>query len=204
MNANKEQARHLRRNATPAEIALWERLRARRLHGLKFHRQYPIGPFVADFCCKERRIVVELDGEVHEGEQSIASDKDRDRYLRGQGYLVLRIPNQQVFSDLDSVLKQISNITHTRSVTLGPCQNQRPEITRTTPPLPERGEGWGRERGPGGEGSGGGRLPYRRKNASSSRLIRRSTFFSGTSGRLFTRTGAKLRTPLMPASARAS
>ena len=106
------QPRDLRRNSTPAERLLWERLRGRNLHGLKFVRQYPIGPFIADFCCRDRRIVVELDGEVHEGEQQQAYDEARDAYLQGHNYVVLRFPNQRIFTDLEAILKLISNTAH--------------------------------------------------------------------------------------------
>ena len=58
-------ARDLRKRLTPAERILWRLLRDRRLKGLKFRRQFPIGPFVVDFCCYELRLVIELDGEVH-------------------------------------------------------------------------------------------------------------------------------------------
>ncbi len=113
MIATRDKVRELRRNPTPTERILWERLRDRRFHGLKFVRQYPIGPFIADFCCRDRRIIVELDGEVHEGEQQRAHDKARDAYLQGQHYVILRFSNQQVLDDLDAVLKRISNASHT-------------------------------------------------------------------------------------------
>ncbi|HEV7784341.1 MAG TPA: endonuclease domain-containing protein [Thermoanaerobaculia bacterium] len=67
MAVDKTLARTLRKSATPAEKVLWERLRDRQLVNLKFLRQVPIGPFVADFCCRDRRLIVELDGEVHDG-----------------------------------------------------------------------------------------------------------------------------------------
>jgi very-short-patch-repair endonuclease len=102
----------LRKNLTPAERALWQRLRGRKLHGLKFLRQHPIGPFIADFCCRDRRLIVEVDGEVHEKEQQGAYDVSRDTYLRNQDYVVLRIPNEQILRNIDSVLKQISTAAH--------------------------------------------------------------------------------------------
>ena len=101
-------ARELRRNQTRAEKILWENLRDRKLQGLKFHRQHPIGPFIADFCCRERRLIVELDGEAHETDQNIARDFERDTYLKGQNYVVLRFPNQRVLDDLAAVLLEIA------------------------------------------------------------------------------------------------
>ena len=101
-------ARGLRRRATGAERALWERLRDRQLQGLKFLRQYPIGPFIADFCCRDRRLVVELDGEIHGTEQQTARDRGRDAYLEGLNYVILRFPNRQVLEDPESVLREIA------------------------------------------------------------------------------------------------
>ncbi len=112
MPSDRYQARELRRNSTPAERSLWQRLRGRKLHDLKFLRQHPIGPFVVDFCCRDRRLIVELDGEVHEKEQQRAYDEQRDAYLRSQDYVVLRLPNEQILGDIDSALKQISNAAH--------------------------------------------------------------------------------------------
>lgn len=63
--AIQEQARQLRREMTPAERVLWDRLRNRRFLGLKFRRQHPLGRFIADFYCAEHRLVIELDGDVH-------------------------------------------------------------------------------------------------------------------------------------------
>ncbi|HET7043069.1 MAG TPA: endonuclease domain-containing protein [Gemmatimonadales bacterium] len=106
------QVRRLRQEATETEKILWERLRDRRLQGLKFMRQCPIGPFVADFCCRERRIVVEVDGEGHSTGQGIARDRERDDYLRGQSYIVLRFTNEEVLADLEAVLRKIAVTTY--------------------------------------------------------------------------------------------
>ncbi len=101
-------ARRLRKEATEAERALWERLRDRRLQGLKFLRQYPIGPFIADFCCRDRRLIVEVDGEVHTTELQIAKDKERDAFLRGQNYIILRFTNEDILTDITTVLRRIA------------------------------------------------------------------------------------------------
>jgi len=104
----RELAQSLRRNATEAERVLWERLRGRKLQGLKFLRQFPIGPFIADFCCRDRRLIVELDGEVHESDQQTARDAERDAFLKAQNYVILRFPNQRVLEDPESVLRDIA------------------------------------------------------------------------------------------------
>jgi type I restriction enzyme, R subunit len=83
---------------------LWERLRDRRFLGLKFRRQVPIGPYVADFYCHERKLVLELDGGVHDGEKQKSHDKNRDENLTALGYKILRFTNDELQEDLDSVL----------------------------------------------------------------------------------------------------
>jgi very-short-patch-repair endonuclease len=100
-------ARELRREMTPAEEALWERLRDRQILGLKFRRQTPIDRYIPDFCCPELRLVVEVDGEVHEADSQAEHDRNRDAYLRSLGYLVLRFSNEQVLTESRSVLRDI-------------------------------------------------------------------------------------------------
>jgi very-short-patch-repair endonuclease len=100
-----ENSRALRRQATNAELALWGELRGRRLDGLKFRRQHPLGPYVVDFCCPEQRLIVEVDGEVHDLQREY--DDARTAYLAAISYHVIRFTNTQVFSDLGSVLTTI-------------------------------------------------------------------------------------------------
>ncbi len=99
-------ARQLRRDATPPERLLWSVLRGRRLAGLKFRRQEPIGPYVADFCCRELKLVVELDGMSHDDKQ--ACDEAREEWLREQGYRVFRVTNWDVNEDLEAVARGIA------------------------------------------------------------------------------------------------
>ena len=104
--AVRQRARELRRNPTPAEAVLWERLRGRRLRGLKFRRQHPLGRFIADFCCPEHRFVVELDGDVH---QMLAErDQERSGQLEELGYRVLRFHNSEVEGNVEAVLEAIA------------------------------------------------------------------------------------------------
>ena len=100
-------ARVLRSNATSAEDRLWSELRARGLNGLKFVRQHPIGPNVADFACRELKIVVEVDGGTHGTEAEIANDGARTSYLAAQGFRVFRAPNQEIYDNLDGVLDSL-------------------------------------------------------------------------------------------------
>jgi very-short-patch-repair endonuclease len=113
-------AKRLRRISTSAEEVLWARLRGSQLHGLKFRRQVPIGPYVADFLCYELRLVLELDGTVHDEPTQIAHDINRDANLNALGYRVLRITNQQIAEDLDAVLESITHLYHRRAVSPPP------------------------------------------------------------------------------------
>jgi very-short-patch-repair endonuclease len=98
-------SRRLRVDPTNAEKKLWYALRSRQTCGLKFVRQEPIGRYTCDFVCREKRIVIEIDGGQH---AELKSDAVRDRYLREQGYRVLRYWNNDVLSNLQSVLESIA------------------------------------------------------------------------------------------------
>jgi very-short-patch-repair endonuclease len=100
-------ARELRKAQTPAEGALWTLLRDRNLLRLKFRRQVPIGRYIADFYCHRYKLVVELDGPVHEDRLQAAHDENRNFYLRTLGLTILRFTNQQVFEDPGAVLRKI-------------------------------------------------------------------------------------------------
>jgi adenine-specific DNA-methyltransferase len=100
-------ARELRGHQTPAEEILWATLRGRRLAGLKFRRQHPVGPFVVDFCCPDRRLVIELDGAVHLLPDQRQHDAEREALLAAAGYTILRFPNSAVHDDLPKVLATI-------------------------------------------------------------------------------------------------
>jgi very-short-patch-repair endonuclease len=97
--------RGLRREMTPAEKRLWSALRNRRLEGFKFRRQDWIGPFVADFVCWQARLIVEVDGSQHADQTEY--DSQRDEYLAGEGFHVLRFWNNDVTGDLEAVLTSI-------------------------------------------------------------------------------------------------
>lgn len=100
-----DNAKALRSNQTDAEQRLWYHLRAHRFMGLKFKRQKPLGRYIVDFVCLERRLIIELDGGQH-AEQA-AYDQHRDAWLRSQGYTVLRFWNNEVMQQLEGVLEQI-------------------------------------------------------------------------------------------------
>lgn len=97
-----EFARRLRRNQTDAERKLWAALRGKTLGGYRFRRQHPMGPYVVDFVCLERRLIIELDGEQHAFDQ--ARDKKRDEWLQSRGYNVVRFWNNEIYNNLPGVL----------------------------------------------------------------------------------------------------
>jgi very-short-patch-repair endonuclease len=99
-------SRRLRASQTDAEKKLWYALRNRQLCGLKFVRQEPIGRYTCDFVCREKRIVIEVDGGQHADSKQ---DAVRDRYLREEGYRVLRYWNNDVLSNLQGVLESIAS-----------------------------------------------------------------------------------------------
>ena len=97
-------ARKLRNNPTDAERVLWHHLRLRQFAGYKFRRQRPIGPYIVDFVCLEKKLVVEVDGGQHSKQK--ASDDRRDSWLRSEGLTILRFWDHEVLTQLDDV-KQV-------------------------------------------------------------------------------------------------
>jgi very-short-patch-repair endonuclease len=94
-------ARQLRATQTEAESLLWSVLRSRKLCGLKFRRQYPVPPFIADFACVEKKVIIELDGGYHD--ETYEADAGRQRCLERDGWTVLRFSNEEVLEDVDAV-----------------------------------------------------------------------------------------------------
>ncbi len=140
-------AKQLRSDSTDVERLLWRYLRAHRLADVKFRRQVPIGPYIADFVCFEARLVVELDGGQHA--DAMEQDACRDAWLSGQGFRVLRFWNNEVLDNLDGVLTKILEelsvspspqpLSHEGR---GALIQQAPAITALAP-SPLMGEGWG-------------------------------------------------------------
>jgi very-short-patch-repair endonuclease len=119
-----ERARLLRRSLTPAEFALWARLRGRQLGGFKFVRQEPIARYYVDFVCRERRLIIELDGGQH---AESPKDKQRDRTLCALGYRAIRIWNNDVIENFDGVLQTLLS------------ELEKPPLTPALSPLAGRG-----------------------------------------------------------------
>jgi len=101
-----KQARRLRQKQTPAEKALWRKMRNRRLHNFKFKRQAPIGPYIVDFYCAEKRLIIEIDGSVHSLKWK--NDYIREQNLLREGYRVLRFTNQQIYNSMEETLAIIA------------------------------------------------------------------------------------------------
>ncbi|MBV8063016.1 MAG: endonuclease domain-containing protein [Nevskia sp.] len=99
-------AKELRKQPTDAELCLWYHLRAHRFLGLKFTRQRPIGPYIVDFVCYERSLIIEVDGGQH-NDQTLETDSIRDEWLKAKGFRVLRFWNNDVLTNTESVLESI-------------------------------------------------------------------------------------------------
>jgi very-short-patch-repair endonuclease len=122
-------AKILRKQMTDAERLLWRHLRNRGLGGWKFRRQYPVGPFVVDFICVEKNIVIEVDGGQHAESEEL--DKQRSAYLNKMGFKVLRFWNNEVLQETEAVLNSIFAI-------LSDTGKNSPS-PRPSPPSGERG-----------------------------------------------------------------
>jgi very-short-patch-repair endonuclease len=108
LSASRERARKLRRECTDVEARLWSRLRARQICDAKFRRQHPIGPFIVDFCCVERGLVIELDGGQHA--EQVGIDESRTKALKHHGFRVLRFWNNEVLESMEAVVEQIARV----------------------------------------------------------------------------------------------
>ena len=100
-------ARNLRANQTSAELKLWYQLRRRGLGGYRFNRQFAVGPFVVDFACREKALVVEVDGATHGETHEVSYDEKRTAFLMSQGFRIYRVGNNDVYENLDGVLDGI-------------------------------------------------------------------------------------------------
>ena len=100
----KQQRRELRRNQTDAERALWAKVRNKQFFGMKFFRQYSIGPYILDFYCPTMKLAVELDGGQHNQSDNKEYDAARSEYLKARGIDVMRFWNNEVLLDIQSVL----------------------------------------------------------------------------------------------------
>ena len=100
-------ARELRKNSTIQERRLWNILKNRQFHNLKFKRQQPIGNYIVDFICKEAKIIIEVDGGQHNEKENIELDKIRTEFLESKGYKVIRFWNNEVYENIEGVIKRL-------------------------------------------------------------------------------------------------
>lgn len=101
-----KKARSLRNNPTESEKKLWNHIRSEQL-GVKFRRQYPLGSYFADFACKEKKLIIELDGGQHAEETKRRYDDNRTAYIESQGYKVLCFWNNEIFENMEGVIRTI-------------------------------------------------------------------------------------------------
>jgi very-short-patch-repair endonuclease len=99
---------------TEAETLLWQRLKNRKLNGLKFRRQHPLHLYIADFYCHEKRLVIEIDGGIHNRKHVQEHDENRSAELDRLGITIIRFTNEQVIQNIDKVLEEIISQTHIR------------------------------------------------------------------------------------------
>ena len=133
-----ERARNLRKTLTEAEKALWCRLRLRQIAGHRFRRQVPIGDYIADFVCLEKRIIIEVDGGQHA--ERMVNDLERTDWLKSQRFNVLRFWNHQVLQEIESVLEIIEN-----ELKSSPARGEEGFLGMDVlgcSPSPLAGEGW--------------------------------------------------------------
>jgi very-short-patch-repair endonuclease len=122
-----QRARALRQRMTPAEEKLWQYLRGKRLNGLKFRRQHPLEPFIADFYYAEYRLVVEVNGPTHL--QRSLEDAERTAQFEAFDYHVMPFKNEEILNNIDEVLRKIQVVCN------------RGAKTSPLAPLPASGEG---------------------------------------------------------------
>ena len=124
----RDHAKELRSRQTEAEQRLWYHLRANRFLGIRFKRQVPKGPYIADFMSLEHRLIIELDGGHHNDNETY--DARRDQWFVAEGFTVLRFWNHEVMQQTEAVLEKIRLMIEGVTETLSPA------------PLPQAGEGF--------------------------------------------------------------
>ena len=107
MKKNTDLARTLRKNLTQQERILWNILRNHQFYGLEFRRQYPIGDYIVDFICRDKKLIIEVDGGQHNRTESIVYDENRTKFLEEKGYRVLRFWNNEIDNNLEGVWEKL-------------------------------------------------------------------------------------------------
>ena len=120
----------MRREMSLPEVILWQHLRGGAVHGLRFRRQHPVGPFVIDFYCADRKLGIEVDGRGHDNAEAVAHDEKRTMWLNNQGIRVIRFMAKDILDigTREGVIAMITEIT-------------APSTSFAGPPPPPRGGG---------------------------------------------------------------
>ena len=105
-NIQKQRARDLRKNMTDSERIIWSIIRNRQFYGYRFLRQYCMGQYIVDFICREKKIIIEIDGGQHNKQINIEYDEQRSAYLNSKGYKVVRFWNNEINNNLAGVYKR--------------------------------------------------------------------------------------------------
>ncbi|MBK9096779.1 MAG: methionine synthase [bacterium] len=107
-----------REKPTTSELILWEQLKSKTLNNYKFRRQHIIGQYIADFVCLSKKLIIELDGLIHQLPENRESDEIRTNWLNGQGFKVIRFKNEEVINEIDKVLEKIQNAFNSNDLEL--------------------------------------------------------------------------------------
>jgi very-short-patch-repair endonuclease len=119
-------AKRLRANTTPHERILWRALRELPAEGTHFRRQAPIGPYVVDFFCPAKRLIIELDGGHHNDDDIAKRDRERQLWLEKEGYRVVRFWNSEIAAELEAVLERIYvELYGSRRAEVAPLKHRR-------------------------------------------------------------------------------
>lgn len=105
-------AKNLRQNLTKAEAIIWNYLKGKKVEGVKFRRQLPAGNYIADFAAIEIKLIIEIDGATHSSDDRVEYDNARTEFLSSQGWRVIRVWNNDIYSNLNGVLQSISQIVY--------------------------------------------------------------------------------------------
>ena len=110
MKKNVEFARKLCKEQTPQESKFWSIVRNHKFYGLEFRRQYPMGDYIVDFICREKKIIIELDGGQHNEPDNIEKDNIRTEFIESNGYKVIRFWNNDILSNIEGVYQKLDEI----------------------------------------------------------------------------------------------
>jgi len=102
-----KRARQLRKKKTQSEVKMWSILRNKRFLNYKFYRQFPVGPYVADFCCRSRKLIIEVDGGGHNTQEQRVRDAYRSKYLIKCGYRIMRVWSNELINNADGVMEGV-------------------------------------------------------------------------------------------------